>query len=256
MGTFIFIGHPGATEQDGGSIAGFKANADGSLTPVPGSPFKTNYGPSVVRSDPQDRFLFIGENSIAPRAGNASCSGQPSILSVERVDSISGALMQVGSITLRGACVRDIVIDPSGKHLYVGVENITTTGGAIQEFLIGATGTLTEINGSPVMVENLPVNFAMHPNGRVVYAATPNLTVLDRDPATGALTVRSVFSTPKRQLTLNPAGTLLVARERDSKEISEFQVDAGGNVIGESRLQTLPLFARTTDPLVAVVQTH
>jgi 6-phosphogluconolactonase (cycloisomerase 2 family) len=149
---------------------------------------------------------------------------------VEKVDPVSGTLTRADNITLRGSCVRDIAIDATGKHLYVGVENISTSGGSIQGFLIGPTGTLTELAGSPVIVEDLPVSLAMHPSGKFIFAATPDLSVLDRDAATGTLTVRGVFSTPKRQLALNPAGTILAAGERDTNEISEFVVDSAGNI--------------------------
>jgi 6-phosphogluconolactonase (cycloisomerase 2 family) len=244
------------TRQDGGSVAGFRLNPDGSRVPVPGSPFKTSHSPSVVRSDPQGRFLFIGENNIVPGTLSANCAGQRGILAVDRVDPTSGVLMQVSSVTLRGSCVRDIAVDPSGTHLYVGVENITTSGGAIHEFLIGASGVLAELVGSPVMAEGLPISFAMHPSGRFLYAATPSLTVLDRNIKTGELSVRGVFSTPKRQLALNATGTLLIAGEQEGSEASEFQLDTGGNVVGERRQPAKAVFPFGSDPLIAVVTPH
>ncbi len=184
-----------------------------------------------MKGDPQGRFVFVGEDHTAPGARGTNCDSEPSTLLVEKVDPASGTLTQVGSITLRGSCVKDIAIDPTGKHLYVGVENIITSGGSIQGFLIGPTGTLAELPSSPVLVEDLPLSLAMHPSGKFIFAATSGLSVLDRDTATGALTVRGVFSTPKKQLALNPAGTFLVASERDTNEISEFVVDSAGNVI-------------------------
>jgi 6-phosphogluconolactonase (cycloisomerase 2 family) len=216
--------------QVGGSVSGFRVNADGTLAPVPGSPFKTDSGTAIVRSDPQGRFVFVGEDHITPEARGTNCLSEPSVLLVKKVDLSSGTLTQVNSVTLRGSCVEDMVVDPSGTHLYVGVSNITTSGGSIQGFLIGPAGTLTELPNSPVMVEDLPVSLAMHPTGKFMYAATPNLTVLDRNTTTGMLTVRGVFNTPKRHIALNPSGTFLTASERDTNEISEFVVDSGGNV--------------------------
>lgn len=183
-----------------------------------------------MKSDPQGRFVFIGEDSTTPAARGAHCSDEPSVLLVNKIDPASGTLTQVDNITLRGSCVGDIAIDPSGKHLYVGVENIATSGGAIQGFLIGSTGTLTELAGSPTMVEDLPVSLAMHPTGKFIYAAAPDLAVMDRDTTTGVLTVRGVFNTPKWQLALNSAGTVLVASERDTNEVSQFAVDDAGNI--------------------------
>jgi len=184
----------------------------------------------VVKSDPQGRFVFAGESHETPGARGSNCTSEPSDLLVEKIDPASGVLAQLSSVTLRGSCVRAIAIDPTGEHLYVGVENITTSGGSIQGFLIGPTGTLTELPGSPVLVEDLPESMAMHPSGKFLYAATPDLSVLDRDPTTGTLTVRGVFNTPKRKLALNPAGDFLTASERDTNEISEFSDDSAGNV--------------------------
>jgi 6-phosphogluconolactonase (cycloisomerase 2 family) len=250
MSTFVFAGSAGLPREAGGTVTGFRLNPDGRLVSVPGSPFKTSNTPRVLRSDPQGRFLFIAEDNAAP-GGN--CVDEPGALSVERVNPASGALSQADRITLRGSCVRDIAIDPSGRHLYVGVENVSTSGGAIQEFSIGATGRLTELASSPVMVEDLPVSFAMHPNGRFLFAATPNLTVLDRDPGGGELSVRAVFSTPKQRLVLDSTRTVLTARERDTKEISEFQVDSAGNVSVERQGRAKPPFFVADDPLLAIV---
>lgn len=237
-------------------MAGFRFNTNGNLAPVPGSPFKTSHSPSVVKGDPQGRFVFVGEDNTVPGTRGSSCANEPSILLVERVDAASGALTQVNNVTLRGSCVRDIAVDPSGRHLYVGIKNIATSGGSIQEFSIGATGTLTELAGSPVMVEELPVSFAMHPSGRLLFAATPNLTVLEVNPGTGALMVRGVFSTPKSQLALNSPGTFLIASERNTNAISEFQLDAGGNIIVETRQPAIQRFALAADPLMTVVRLH
>jgi len=151
--------------------------------------------------------------------------------------------------------VGDIAVDPSGTHLYLGVKNIATSGGAILGFLIGPTGALTELPGSPLIVEDRPVSLAMHPSGKFVFAAAPDVSILDRNSTTGTLTVRGVFSTPKRQVALNPAGTILAARERDTNEMSQFQLDKAGNIIGENR-QPLVNPITFADPLVTVVRPH
>jgi DNA-binding beta-propeller fold protein YncE len=131
----------------------------------------------------------------------------------------------------------------------VGVKSTTGTGGEIHGFLIGASGALTELAGSPVVMEDLPESLAMHPSGKFVYAATPNLAVLDRESATGKLTVRGVFNTFKRQLALNPAGTFLVASERGANEISEFFVDDNGDIVATGNRQpALTPFAVAADP--------
>ena len=172
-----------------------------------------------------------------------------SILLSELIDPASGTLTLADKKTVNGVCARSISVDPTGRHLYLGVGSLSGAGGEIHGFLIRPTGTLTELAGSPVVVEEIPLSMAMHPTGKFIYAATPNLTVLDRDTNTGILKVRGVFNTPKRALALNPAGSLLVASEDGSNEVSEFHIDSNGNVIAvEQRVQASDPFGVATDP--------
>ena len=250
-GTFVYVANNGSTQNIGGSISGFRVNpSDGSLAPVPGSPFKAGNGPSAIGSDPQGHFVFVGEDGSVPGARGNNCSTAQSILLlVERVDPVSGTLTQADQQTVTGNCIRAISVDPTGKNVYVGVGDTSGAGGQIHGFLLGPSGTLTELPGSPVQVEDITFSMAMHPSGKFLYAATPNLTVLDRDPATGILKVRGVFNTPKRALALNPAGNLLVASESGSNEVSEFHIDSNGNVLAvDQRVQASDPFGVAADP--------
>jgi DNA-binding beta-propeller fold protein YncE len=217
---------------------------------VPGSPFKAGNGPSAIGSDPQGHFVFVGEDGSVPGARGNNCSlAQSILLLVERVDPASGTLTPADQKTVTGNCIRAISVDPSGRNVYVSVGDISGAGGQIHGFLLGPSGTLTELPGPPVQVEGVALSLAMHPSGKFLYAATPNLTVLDRDPATGALKVRGVFNTPKRALALNPAGNLLVASESGSNEVSEFHIDGNGNVLAvEQRVQASDPFGVAADP--------
>ncbi|MCU1255815.1 MAG: hypothetical protein JWM83_2114 [Candidatus Angelobacter sp.] len=249
---FVYVANNGSTQNVGGSIAGFRVNPnDGSLAPVPGSPFKAANGPSAIGSDPQGHFVFVREDGTVPGARGSNCTSDTSIILLShRVDPVSGTLTLADTKTVIGTCIRAISIDPTGKNVYVGVGNTSGAGGLIHGFLIGPTGILSELPGSPVLVEGLTTGLAMHPSGTFVYAATPNLTVLDRDPATGILKVRGVFNTPKRELALNPAGTFLVATEDGANEVSEFHIDASGNVLAtESRVQATVPNGVAADPL-------
>ena len=248
---FVYVANNGSTQNVGGSIAGFRINpGDGGLAPAPGSPFKAGNGPSAIGSDPQGHFVFVGEDGSVPGARGNNCSlAQSILLLVERVDPASGTLTQAGQQTVGGNCIRAISVDPTGRNVYVSVGDASGVGGQIHGFLLGASGTLTELPGSPVQVDGIALSMAMHPSGKFLYAATPNLTVLDRDPATGVLKVRGVFNTPKRALALNPAGNLLVASESGSNEVSEFHIDSNGNVIAvEQRVQASGPFGVAADP--------
>lgn len=192
----------------------------------------------------------MGEDGSVPGARGNNCSlAQSILLLVERVDQISGTLTQADQKTVPGNCIRSISVDPTGRNVYVGVGDTSGAGGQIHGFLLGPSGTLTELPGSPVQVEDIAFSMAMHPSGKFLYAVTPNLTVLDRDPSTGILKVRGVFNTPKRDLALNPAGNLLVASESGSNEVSEFHIDSNGNVLAvDQRVQAADPFGVAADP--------
>jgi len=146
--------------------------------------------------------------------------------------SAAGMLTQADKKDLDGSCARALIVDPSGKHLYVAMSRYSASLGEIQGFVIGPNGTLTELPGSPYLVNGSATGLAIHPNGKFLYAASDSgLLVIDRDVSTGALVERGAFNTPKHRLALNPAGTFLVASEINSNEVSQFNVDpATGNI--------------------------
>src|SRR5438046_2383698 len=60
-----------ATNWSSGSVSGFSVASDGSLTPVPGSPFPTSPGgnPIGVASSSNAEFLFVGRQFFPPGGG-------------------------------------------------------------------------------------------------------------------------------------------------------------------------------------------
>ena len=226
-GTFVYVANNGSDQHVGGSISGFAVDAaTGNLMPVPGSPFKAGEGPSAIVGDPQGHFVFVGEDESAPGARGSNCTLTRSALLSEVVDHSSGTLTQASRTGLDGVCVRALAVDPSSMHLYVGMASFSGTGGEIQGFQIGASGALTQLPGSPVLMNSVPSGLVVHPSGKFVYAATNSgLVVFNRDPATGVLALSGDFNTPKVKLALDPSGTFLAATELNTNEISQFHVD-------------------------------
>jgi 6-phosphogluconolactonase (cycloisomerase 2 family) len=152
-------------------VFGYRLGADGSLTPVPGSPFASDGGPITVSVDPLGRFAYVG---------NASSKS----VAVLRVDADSGALAAVsGSPFAVTTPVAFIAGDLSGRYVYV-----TEFGGAgIHGFAIdGDSGSLAEMAGSPfARSEVLGGAIAIHPNGTYVYAGELSAFAIDGD--SGAL---------------------------------------------------------------------
>jgi len=144
----------------------------------------------------------------------------------EKVNAANGALTVADRKTLSGVCARAVVVDPSGKNVYVAMGDATDNLGAIQGFAIGTDGALNELPGSPFQLNGFPTGMAMHSSGNFIYAASnAGVLVLDRNPSTGFVSERGAFNTPKNRLALNPAGTFLVASEVDGSAISQFHVD-------------------------------
>ena len=223
----MYVANNGSDQQVGGSISGFAMNsASGALTPLPGSPFAAGNGPTAIGSDAAGHFVFVAEDQSVPGARGSNCTDLQSMLLVKVVNPGTGVLSQTESRTLHGACARAVAVDPSGSQVYVAMARLSASQGEIQGFAISPAGTLTELPGSPFMVDGFPTGLAMHPSGRFLYAASDSgLLVIDRDTGTGALTERGAFNTPKVRLALNPAGTFLLASEMNSSEVSQFHVD-------------------------------
>ena len=143
-------------------VSGFTVAADGSLAPVPGSPFDagaegTNQG--AVVATPDGRRLYVA-NTNAPN-GNISAF----------TIGTNGALTPVqGSPFASGATSpADLVVTPDGKRLYSA--NIGN-GGSISAFDIGTTGALTAITGSPFSSGGtFTIGATLTPDGKRLYVS-------------------------------------------------------------------------------------
>jgi 6-phosphogluconolactonase len=132
---FVYI--PQSTSQ---FIEGFTINrATGGLTAIPGSPFRITFPADTIASDPQGRFLFIGNE------------GGGDIASF-KIDPTTGALAAspASPINVSSIFSADVfTVDGAGKYLYVG-EQDDSASALVHGFIINqTTGDLTDIPGSP-----------------------------------------------------------------------------------------------------------
>lgn len=183
LGNFLYTANP--TQ---GTVAGFAIKSDGSLTPVPGSPFAVGTAgtsPTFVTVHSSGNFLYaadpahnavlgfsIGSNgAISPISGSPFPAGTGAVaLSIAPQGSFlyaanpgsntvsaytissSGALKQVsGSPFATGGNGPGFVLATS-SFVYVA-DQITND---IAAFAISDTGTLTPVNGSPFAVPVSP----------------------------------------------------------------------------------------------------
>jgi 6-phosphogluconolactonase (cycloisomerase 2 family) len=182
-GSFLYTANP--TQ---GTIAGFAVASDGSLTPVPGSPFAVGTAgtsPSFLAVHPGGAFLYAadpvnnavlgfsiaGNGAISPISGSPFAAGVgTSAFSITPQGSFlyasnsgdntvsgysinnSGALTQVsGSPFLTGGNVPGYVL-ATGSFVYVADQGTNDIAG----FVIASSGTLTKVKGSPFPVAVSP----------------------------------------------------------------------------------------------------
>jgi len=127
-------------------VAGYAVASNGSLSPVPGSPFSTGTLPVSITVDPSGRYLYIGHLG--------------SEIDAFSIDEPSGSLTPVpgapyvitspsGCYLCTGVGVLDLKTDVNGTYLFAPVGG----DGTIVVYRIGPSdGSLSEVPGSPFVL--------------------------------------------------------------------------------------------------------
>lgn len=195
-------------------ISVFRVDAsNGSLTPVPGSPFPAPSQPVRAVADPQGRFVYAALGSAGQVAGYT-------------MDASTGALTPIpGSPFRAGTTTNQVAVHPSGKFLYAANENSQD----IAIFTIDqSTGILTAIPGSPFKTGVSNFDITTDPAGHYAFVASNSagaILVLSIDQVTGMLS--SVPGSPYpgagATVTVHPNGRFVYGAD-----------GAGGTVVGYS----------------------
>jgi hypothetical protein len=131
-------------------IAINRIGANGTPTPVPGSPFPGNRAPLVSGGNP--KVTPDGKFLVVSGVTNIGC-GVVSMYNITSSGAISRASVANASAALGIDCIR------ASTHLYVGADY--ATGGVptftVNVFSIGSTGVLTPITGSPFFGSGGPI---------------------------------------------------------------------------------------------------
>lgn len=176
---FVYTGNQGA------SLSGYSVDTStGALTALNGFPLPIGLTPTVVATDPQNRFLFVGDISASK-------------LHVFTLNNSSGAPSEIGSSPY--ATVKEpvaIAVDPSGTHLYVTDQGTNTVGG----FSLSETGALVPIVGSPFAAsgkEDFGVAMLINAAGTFAYVLeTGNVYTFGVNASSGALTLIQTIPGP------------------------------------------------------------
>jgi 6-phosphogluconolactonase (cycloisomerase 2 family) len=227
--SFLYLG----VQDSPGKVYGYAQNPEtGALLPIVGSPFSITgnnqtYGTVI---SPNNRFLY---------AANVS-SGT---ISVYQINSVNGALTQVGNPVSSGAASPNgLFFHPSGNFLYV-----TNQGGnSVSAFSVASDGTLTAVAGSPFSSggPSLLNGIVVHPDGNYLYVAsmggTGGVVGYSIDPATGALALlpgspfkntNGGFSNTGDGITIHPNGNWLYMGMVNQKRVAAFSIDKSTGVL-------------------------
>jgi DNA-binding beta-propeller fold protein YncE len=148
-GKYAYVANRGSNNVSAYTISAI----DGTLTEVTNSPFATGGGPRAIAMDAAGKYVYVANEN-------------DSTVSAFTIDATNnkGALSPVLSkpTVSTGGGPRSIVVDPSGKFVYVG--NVQTDN--VSGFTINAaTGELTEIPNSPFAAGDGP--FGITTTGRI-----------------------------------------------------------------------------------------
>jgi DNA-binding beta-propeller fold protein YncE len=142
----------------GNNLSAFSIAANGALTPVPGSPFVTGFGPTSVAVDPTGKFAYVANVSFEHLGTVSGYS----------IDHKTGALTPVrGSPFAAGNQPSSVAVDPTGRFAYVA--NLLDNN--VSGYSIGSNGALTPVPGSPFATGTRPRSVAVDPTGQFAYVA-------------------------------------------------------------------------------------
>jgi len=218
---FVYVAS--STSHD---ISAYSISPDGSLTPVPGSPFLSGGAGAETNGiaiDPQ------GNCAVASNENNSSIQAF-SIDGLSGILSPSGGLVSAGPpSTLNGP--NPGVFHPKGQFVYVPNEQQAQIFGFIENLDCG----LTPIPGSPFAVPGGPFtdSVAIEPTGRWLYVTIDNIpggvSGFSINQDTGALTpiIGSPFAAggDPDALALHPSGRFLYAANYNDNTISGYKIN-------------------------------
>jgi 6-phosphogluconolactonase len=220
---------------DGGSVATFEVQGDGSLSLVKG--FVQHSGSSVDKERQQAPHAHWIAMSPDNRFALAADLGLDDVL-VYKLDPSRGSLTPNTppfAPVKPGSGPRHFAFHPNGKFGYVLTEMATT----VTAFSYDANkAALTPIQTVPTLPKDYSgpteaAEIAVHPSGKFLYASNraglDTITVFSIDPAKGTLKQTGRVSTKgktPRNFAIDPTGAYLLAANQESGNVVVFKIDA------------------------------
>jgi len=229
-GRFVLVAN-----YDGGSVATFAIQDDGSLSLLKGFVQHSGSGVDKERQEgPHAHWIGVSPDN---RFALAADLGLDDVL-VYKLDDVRGGLTPNTPPLAEvkpGSGPRHLVFHPTGKFAYLVSEmssTVTTFAYSAQKGSLSALQTLPMLPKDYSGVREA-AEIAVHPSGKFLYASnrgTANSIVAYKiDAVKGTLTAAGTFSTKgmiPRNFAIDPTGQFLLAANEDSGNIVVFRIDA------------------------------
>jgi DNA-binding beta-propeller fold protein YncE len=190
-------------------IGGFDLGADGTLTPIPGSPFP---GATAGSSDGLRRLAFTPDGARAATGFFVGDGG------VQGYSVPASGIFGMAAETPTGASVTSLAITPDGRFAYAATREF---GGhpaeGVHRFAVAADGSLISL-GPPTPLGSSSYGVAVSPDGRFLFAAEGNAVARFAVGADGSLAPLGTTPVP---------GAQMLATSADERFLYVF-VEAGG----------------------------
>jgi 6-phosphogluconolactonase len=202
------------------TVQTFAINGSGVLA---GSPAvgTQNALPYAIAAHPTMDFVYTAHQSNAA-------------LMAFSVNTSTGALTQVQSLTNAITSVNALVIDPTGRFAYA----VSGSGGACGWRINSSTGILSSIGCANTASSGGTWSVAVHPNGQFLYTTSDstsnNVSIFSINQTTGALTLSGSPATAgsnPRGATVDPTGNYLYVTNYVSNTISAFSIGGAGSTL-------------------------
>ncbi|MDD5543984.1 MAG: beta-propeller fold lactonase family protein [Acidobacteriia bacterium] len=214
------------------SVSAFSVQSNGSLLPLPGSPFATGgtgqgigfFATNLIVISSTGNFLFASNGGNHTVSAFAVNSGTGQLTTVPGSPFVAGVGSGLGL---------SLAVSPNGQFLFAGDDG----SAYVAVFTIAGNGALSQIPGSPFETDASDIDgMAVSPNGKLLAFADPNGAIdIFSIAASGALLAvpGSPFETDLGRptgLAFNNTGTVLYVGNFnvEDTEIEVFSVAANG----------------------------
>lgn len=206
---------------------GYTLDADGSLTPIPGSPFPApNCRPAAMTIPPNGKFLYVVNDY--------------GYMWAYSIDQNSGVLTALsGTPWNTGVSGNALIADATSKYLYVEQDTGAYSSNIVVYSINNTTGALTALQTIFAPGIGRPTGIGITPSGKFLYATGFDEGMVDGftiDAATGLLTFipGSPFpggGGPGEGLAVDPLGTYVFAGNRLG--VAMYTIDNTTGVLSE-----------------------